>query len=89
MPFAPSRLSKKLFVDSGAYLTYTNGKEVNVDGYIAYANENMDAITIFAPVDKIPGVRGELKTKEQILKRLNCHGRTIYTCASVFPIPIN
>jgi len=59
---------QKLFVDSGAYLTYSNGKEVDVDNYISYANENMDAITIFAPVDKIPGVRGEIKTKEQILE---------------------
>lgn len=57
---------RSLFIDSGAYLTYTAGKQVNVDDYIDYVNANMDAITVFAQVDKIPGEFKKLKTEAQI-----------------------
>lgn len=58
----------KLFIDSGAYTTYTQGREVNVDEYIEFINSIDDCVDVFAQVDKIPGVWGQPKTKEQILE---------------------
>lgn len=60
--------SGKLFIDSGAYTVYTKGAEVDVDEYINYINDIDEHLTIFAQVDKIPGVYGEIKTKEQVLE---------------------
>lgn len=60
--------SGKLFIDSGAYTVYTKGTEVDVDEYINYINDIDEHLTIFAQVDKIPGVYGEIKTKEQVLE---------------------
>lgn len=60
--------SGKLFIDSGAYTVYTKGTEVDVDEYINYVNDIDEHLTIFAQVDKIPGVYGEIKTKEQVLE---------------------
>ena len=58
----------KLFIDSGAYTVYTRNIELDVDGYIEYINSIDEHLTIFAQVDKIPGVHGQPKTKEQILE---------------------
>ena len=58
----------KLFIDSGAYTVYTNGIELDVDEYINYINSIDEHLTIFAQVDKIPGVHGQEKTIEQILE---------------------
>ena len=58
----------KLFIDSGAYTVYTRGIELDVDAYIDYINSIDEHLTIFAQVDTIPGVHGQPKTKEQILK---------------------
>ena len=38
----------KLFVDSGAYSAYTQGKEINVDDYINLINDIGDVVTVFA-----------------------------------------
>lgn len=55
-----------LFVDSGAYTAYTQGKEVDVDDYIKLINEIGDYVTIFAQVDKIPQVIGREPTEEEL-----------------------
>lgn len=60
------KYTQPLFVDSGAYLTYSRGQEVNVDDYLDYVNSNIDAIGLFAQVDKIPGEFRKLKTVEQV-----------------------
>ena len=63
-----SKNSGKLFIDSGAYTVYTRNIDLDVDEYIKYVNSIDEHLTIFAQVDKIPGVHGQPKTKEQILE---------------------
>lgn len=63
-----SKNSGKLFIDSGAYTVYTRNIDLDVDEYIKYINSIDEHLTIFAQVDKIPGVHGQQKTKEQILE---------------------
>lgn len=58
----------KLFIDSGAFSAHTKGVEIDVDEYIDYLNDNDDALTIYAQVDKIPGEFRKPKTKEQLLE---------------------
>lgn len=57
--------SSKLLIDSGAFTAHTKGKEVDVDDYINFINPIMDAVDIFAQVDKIPGRWGQPKTEQQ------------------------
>lgn len=45
----------KIFVDSGAFTAWTQGKEIDVENYINYINENKDWFEICAAVDSIPG----------------------------------
>lgn len=59
-------MRSKLFIDSGAFSAHTKGIEIDVDEYIDYLNANDDALTIYAQVDKIPGVFGKPKTLEQL-----------------------
>lgn len=58
----------KLFIDSGAFSAHTKGVEVNVDDYIEFLNNNEDAFTVYAQVDKIPGTYGVPYTREQLLE---------------------
>lgn len=44
-----------LFIDSGAFSAWTKGKEIDIDEYIEFVNNNSDYITVAASVDKIPG----------------------------------
>lgn len=52
----------KLFIDSGAHSAHTKDFEVDVDAYIQYVNNLDDYVSIFAQVDKIPGVYRKPKT---------------------------
>lgn len=54
------------FVDSGAYSAHTKGAEIDVDAYIAYLNEHDEHVAIAAQLDKIPGVFGRPRTKEEL-----------------------
>lgn len=56
----------KLFVDSGAYTAYTKGISVDADDYIEYLNSITDSLTIFAQLDKIPGMFNRPKTKQEM-----------------------
>lgn len=53
-----SKPKSKFFIDSGAFTTWTQGKQVDVDGYIKFVNENDKSLTIFGQVDSIPGKPG-------------------------------
>ena len=55
----------KLFVDSGAYSAYTQGKEINVDDYINLINDIGDVVTVFAQVDTIPQKIDREPTEEE------------------------
>lgn len=56
----------KLMVDSGAFTTHTQGKEMNIDDYIDFLNKYDDGIDYFIQVDDIPGIWGQPKTEEQL-----------------------
>lgn len=58
----------KLLVDSGAFTTHTQGKEMNIDDYINFVNENDEGIDWFIEVDHIPGVWGQPQTIEQLME---------------------
>lgn len=60
--------SEKLFIDSGAHSAHTKGREVDVDEYIEFINSIDEYITVFAQVDKIPGVYHQHKTAEDWLE---------------------
>lgn len=45
----------KLFIDSGAFSAWTQGKEIDVDEYINFINQNKKYFEICASVDNIPG----------------------------------
>lgn len=45
----------KLFVDSGAFSAWTKGKEIDVEEYIDFINQNKEYLTVCASVDTIPG----------------------------------
>ena len=57
---------KKLFIDSGAYSAWTQGKEIDVDEYIDWINERTEFIDLYAQVDVIPGDKDLGATQEQV-----------------------
>ena len=58
----------KLFIDSGAFSAWTQGKVIDVDEYIAWINTRADYIDLYGQVDVIPGDRnsGKLPTGEEV-----------------------
>ena len=58
----------KLFVDSGAFSAWTQGKVIDVDQYISWINERSDFIDLYGQIDVIPGDRnsGRLPTPEEV-----------------------
>lgn len=62
-----SRRSKaKLFIDSGAFTSWTKSIDINVDTYIDFINSIDDDIEICAQVDCIPGAFGTPRTYKEI-----------------------
>jgi hypothetical protein len=43
----------ELFLDSGAFSAWSQGKEINIDEYIQFIKENEDAIDVYANLDSI------------------------------------
>lgn len=60
-----NNLESKLFIDSGAYSAHSKGLEISIDNYIEFLNNNDEAITVMAELDKIPGELNKAKTFEQ------------------------
>lgn len=58
----------KLFIDSGAFTAWTQGKTINVDEYINWINDRADYIDLYGQVDVIPGDRttGALPSAEEV-----------------------
>lgn len=55
----------KFFVDSGAYSAWTKKKEVDIDEYIDWLNDNDEYIDICAQLDCIPGIPGRTPTNDE------------------------
>lgn len=45
----------KLFIDSGAHSAHTKGVEVDLEEYMNFVNSNIDKMSLYVQVDKIPG----------------------------------
>ena len=58
----------KIFIDSGAWSAHSKGKEIDVNEYIKFLNDNDENFYIYAQLDKIPGEFRKPKTKEQKLE---------------------
>jgi len=58
----------KLLVDSGAHSAHTKGIELDLEEYINFANANMDKISLYVQVDKIPGVYRQPKTARDFIE---------------------
>lgn len=58
----------KLFIDSGAFSAWTQGKVIDVDEYIRWINDRADYIDLYGQVDSIPGDRmsGKLPTLDEV-----------------------
>ena len=58
----------KLFIDSGAFSAWTQGKVINVDEYIKWINDRADYIDLYGQIDVIPGDRnsGKLPSLEEV-----------------------
>lgn len=56
----------KLFIDSGAFSTHRSGKQVDLEDYINFINENHEYFDLYVQVDDIPGKWGQPKTKEEL-----------------------
>ena len=58
----------KLFIDSGAFSAWTQGKVIDVDEYIDWINERAEYIDLYGQVDVIPGDRnsGRIATREEV-----------------------
>lgn len=54
----------KMLVDSGAHSAHTKGVQLDLEEYISFVNENVDDITLYVQVDKIPGVYRKPKTQK-------------------------
>lgn len=60
----------KLFIDSGAFSAWTQGKVIDVDEYIAWINARADYIDLYGQIDVIPGDRnsGKLPSREEVVE---------------------
>lgn len=56
----------KLLIDNGEFTMHRRGGTVDIDEYIAYLNKNDEYIDYAVALDKIPGVWGRKKTREEI-----------------------
>lgn len=54
----------KLLIDSGAHSAHTKGIKLDLQEYIGFVNDNIDKMTLYVQVDKIPGVYRKPKTQK-------------------------
>ncbi|MBR4377287.1 MAG: hypothetical protein IKP50_00155 [Bacilli bacterium] len=58
----------KLLVDSGAHSAHTKGVKLDLEEYIGFVNDNIDKMSLYVQVDKIPGVYRKPKTAKDWLE---------------------
>ena len=58
----------KLLVDSGAHSAHTKGIKLDLEEYIGFVNDNIEKMTLYVQVDKIPGVYRKPKTQKDWLE---------------------
>lgn len=58
----------KLFIDSGAHSAHTKGIQLDLEEYIGFVNDNVDKLSLYVQVDKIPGMYLKPKTAKDFLE---------------------
>ena len=58
----------KLLIDSGAHSAHTKGIKLDLEEYIGFINDNIDKVTLYVQVDKIPGQYRKPKTAQDWLE---------------------
>ena len=58
----------KLLIDSGAHSAHTKGVKLDLEEYIDFVNENIEKMTLYVQVDKIPGQYRKPKTAQDWLE---------------------
>lgn len=59
-----SESNGKLLIDSGAHSAHTKGIKLDLEEYIGFVNANIDKISLYVQVDKIPGQYRKPKTHQ-------------------------
>lgn len=62
------RTKGKLLIDSGAHSAHTKGVKLDLEEYIGFVNDNIDKMSLYVQVDKIPGVYLQPKTAKDFLE---------------------
>jgi hypothetical protein len=65
---AQNRTHGKLLIDSGAHSAHTKGVTLDLDEYMGVVNANIDKITLYVQVDKIPGIYLKPKTAKDFIE---------------------
>lgn len=65
---AAGKTKGKLFVDSGAHSAHTKGIKLDLEEYIGFVNDNIEKMSVYVQVDKIPGVYLMPKTPKDFLE---------------------
>lgn len=64
---AAGKTSGKLLIDSGAHSAHTKGIELDLEEYIGFVNDNIEKLSLYVQVDKIPGIYRKPKTAKDFL----------------------
>ena len=64
---AAGKTKGKLLIDSGAHSAHTKGVELDLEEYIGFVNDNIEKLSLYVQVDKIPGRYRQPKTTKDWL----------------------
>lgn len=62
------KTSGKLLIDSGAHSAHTKGIKLDLEEYMGFVNDNINRLSLYVQVDKIPGVYLKPKTAKDFLE---------------------
>lgn len=63
-----NKTSGKLLIDSGAHSAHTKGIKLDLEEYMGFVNDNINKLSLYVQVDKIPGVYLKPKTAKDFLE---------------------
>lgn len=63
-----NKTSGKLLIDSGAHSAHTKGIKLDLEEYMNFVNSNINKLSLYVQVDKIPGVYLKPKTARDFLE---------------------
>ena len=64
----PSRKFKRVFLDSGAFSSYTKNTVIDIDNYIRYIKDNDDNLELYSCLDVIGDWKATLKNQKHMEK---------------------